>query len=414
MQAMKAVINTGQTNESSIVSKKFKPSSNSTKTSKNDLQFAEIFGQLSLALLGTITDVKQTTDSQADTYDSLETAVKVAKSTDSTTEVALGVELLASQVKQLTPTINSEIAVGVTIQPDTNQLCSSNNQSNLTTSITGSKVSGVENSAITSTYEEMQGDATAASAAKADQSEIKAVVLMTGSSISKEEDSTSHPAKQDTTDSSIKPAANSSDISISNRGGNSENGELAQKARQNAGEKYAAAAKNEVADNAVVSDAGVKEIKNAEISGVNAEKTIMSKIETDFLVSKMVEHIKAAPSSLEVSLKPEYLGKIQILVQSTEGQISVNILAANGEALNLLNSNLQSIKDNLEQQGIKVQQMEVNLANQEKQDNQSGSRYRGESQLAPKFIESNFPTEYLNSADWERNTLLSYELNVLA
>jgi len=163
----------------------------------------------------------------------------------------------------------------------------------------------------------------------------------------------------------------------------------------------------------VIRENGVGEFKVAEFDGVNEEKAMLGKSQADFFVSKMIEQIKIAPSSLEVSLKPEYLGKVNILVQSIDGVIAVNVIAQNSEALNLLNSNLQNIKDSLEQQGIKVQQLEVNLANQEKQGNQSGSSYKGEKPIV-QAAESLNAAEYGSILDSEQSSLLSHKLNLLA
>jgi flagellar hook-length control protein FliK len=65
---------------------------------------------------------------------------------------------------------------------------------------------------------------------------------------------------------------------------------------------------------------------------------------------------------MELVLQPEHLGKIQMLLQSSDGIVSVQILAQTSEALNLLNANSHSIKDAIEQQGIELNDVNINLA----------------------------------------------------
>ncbi len=88
----------------------------------------------------------------------------------------------------------------------------------------------------------------------------------------------------------------------------------------------------------------------------------------------MITQIKSGASSIELTLQPEHLGKIQMLLQSNEGTISVQILAQTSEALTLLNANSHSIKDAIEQQGIKLNDVNINLA----QDNQSQPNHHEE------------------------------------
>ncbi|HEX3011211.1 MAG TPA: flagellar hook-length control protein FliK, partial [Syntrophomonadaceae bacterium] len=170
------------------------------------------------------------------------------------------------------------------------------------------------------------------------------------------------------------------------------------------------AAKTDIVDSS--GKTGVLELNTADTSEANIEKASLSRSQTDLLVSKMIQQIKTAPSSLEVSLKPEYLGKISILLQSKEGQISVNFIAQKGDAMDLLKNNLPSIKDNLEQQGIKLQQMEVNVANQQKQDSQTGSRYRDGTRQHQPFAAISQKHGYTESS--EEFSLMPYKLNLLA
>jgi flagellar hook-length control protein FliK len=143
-----------------------------------------------------------------------------------------------------------------------------------------------------------------------------------------------------------------------------------------------------------------------------AGKSIMSKSQIDFIVTNLAGQIKSGASSLEINLQPESLGKIKLMLQMNEGSLSVRIIAHTEETRNLLDSSLQNIKDSLSQLGINLNDMSVDLANQEKHGNQTGSGYREESKPGKLFGESK--ESYDNIGIREQSSLQSNRLNILA
>ena len=149
-------------------------------------------------------------------------------------------------------------------------------------------------------------------------------------------------------------------------------------------------------------------VRNQEANG----KVVLSKPQLDSIVANMIQQIKVAPSNLELSLKPEYLGKINILVESIEGVVSIKIAAQSGEAAYLLNSSLPSIRENLGEQGVKIHQIEVDLANQEKPDNQKGDREQSKQSSQTHY--NQIPGNYSVMGNQEQVYLLPDGLNVWA
>ncbi len=118
------------------------------------------------------------------------------------------------------------------------------------------------------------------------------------------------------------------------------------------------------------------------------DRTGLSQTQIDALMDKMVHLVKSAPASLEVQLKPEYLGNVNILVESRDGAVTIMIAAQNNDTASMLNSNLASMRNYLEQQGINLQQMEVNQGYRENRDQSAnqqerGRRPEGDNQVAP-------------------------------
>ena len=153
-----------------------------------------------------------------------------------------------------------------------------------------------------------------------------------------------------------------------------------------------------------------REVHNS--TEVQVEKNGMSKNQADWLVNKLVQQIKVAPSSLEISLKPEYMGKINILVQNSKGGLTVSMITHNSEALNVLQSNLQTIKDGLDQQGVNVQQLEINLANQGNLGNAGSGNHGGT--MAGRIFANHDPNPEAGELEvWEQGFKSTNELNVL-
>jgi len=100
------------------------------------------------------------------------------------------------------------------------------------------------------------------------------------------------------------------------------------------------------------------------------------------------------------------------MFQMDDGSLSVRIIAHSEETRNLLDASLQNIKETLNQQGIKVDDMSLDLANQEKHGNQNGSSYREASRT---FAMMGEKKESHNHTDnWEQNSTQNRRLNILA
>ncbi len=139
---------------------------------------------------------------------------------------------------------------------------------------------------------------------------------------------------------------------------------------------------------------------------------VLTQNQKDTILDQMVQQIKTAPSSIELQLKPEILGNVNILVESKEGAITISIAAQNSETANMLNSNLANMRSYLEQQGINLQQMEVNLGYRENRD-QSAHSDGGDNRSA---FNPDLPVTELNNGDYEPDSSWRSRagLNILA
>lgn len=136
------------------------------------------------------------------------------------------------------------------------------------------------------------------------------------------------------------------------------------------------------------SAARMSEMSATQTMVTGPERAGLSQVQMDALMDRMVHLVKSAPSSLEIQLKPEILGNVNILVESRDGAINIMIAAQNNDTASMLNSNLASMRDHLEQQGINLQQMEVNQGYRENRDQSAnqperGRRPAGSNEVAP-------------------------------
>lgn len=135
---------------------------------------------------------------------------------------------------------------------------------------------------------------------------------------------------------------------------------------------------NETADN------GKKDSeKKSDVNGVEQfldhVTASVTKTETDFngqlstvttvrdIANQIVEEIKVvinpSQTSMELQLNPEHLGKVNLTLTSKEGVMTAQFTTQTQAAKEAIESQMQVLKQNLENQGVKVEAIEVNVTN---------------------------------------------------
>lgn len=88
---------------------------------------------------------------------------------------------------------------------------------------------------------------------------------------------------------------------------------------------------------------------------------------TGQIVRKIKVMMEGSQSKMEVHLKPEHLGRVEIHLISKEGVLSARVITENGQTANLLQAGFQQIKETLEQQGIKLHDFGVDVGGNQEQ-----------------------------------------------
>lgn len=107
------------------------------------------------------------------------------------------------------------------------------------------------------------------------------------------------------------------------------------------------------------------------------------------IINQLIEAVKvnvtAETSSMEITLTPESLGKVNLNVTAKDGVITASITVQNEAVKNAIESQIIQLKENLDNQGLKVNDVEVTIAskgfdmseqnsNQTTEENRSGGK----------------------------------------
>lgn len=95
-----------------------------------------------------------------------------------------------------------------------------------------------------------------------------------------------------------------------------------------------------------------------QLDKITQMKEIMTQI-----VDKIKVVIKPEATSMEMQLNPENLGRVSLSVVSKNGQLTAHFTTETQMAKEALESQMQTLKENLSNQGLKVDAVEVNVSN---------------------------------------------------
>lgn len=107
-------------------------------------------------------------------------------------------------------------------------------------------------------------------------------------------------------------------------------------------------------------------------------QTLETVVNIQEVIDKIGEYAKLSvgnqTSTMEMQLNPENLGKLFVTITSHNGEISARIAAQTQLAKELIDSQIVQFKENLSQNGIKVEAVEVTVSTHEFERNLSGNQ----------------------------------------
>lgn len=104
----------------------------------------------------------------------------------------------------------------------------------------------------------------------------------------------------------------------------------------------------------------------------------------DRIIRQITDHIKMYArqdtTALEIQLEPESLGKVSLTVAAKAGSVTAHLIVQNEVAKEAIESQVSSLKETMNQQGIKIEAIEVTVASKEFEENLDRQRDTSEQQ----------------------------------
>jgi hypothetical protein len=110
--------------------------------------------------------------------------------------------------------------------------------------------------------------------------------------------------------------------------------------------------------------------ENATQTSESAQRSLSSQAAMNQIVQKAVLLLNNGQNEVRIHLKPEFLGQIQMQIVTDSHQVAIKILAENPFVKDMLESNLNQLKADLQAQHLNVGELEVSVAH----DSHSGAK----------------------------------------
>jgi len=87
----------------------------------------------------------------------------------------------------------------------------------------------------------------------------------------------------------------------------------------------------------------------------------------DQIVQRAAVHVKSGQGEMRIDLKPEFLGHVRLQIVTENQQVTVRILTELPMVRDMIESGIQQLKSDLQQQGLRVERVEVAVADDPRQ-----------------------------------------------
>ena len=106
---------------------------------------------------------------------------------------------------------------------------------------------------------------------------------------------------------------------------------------------------------------------SSKVTQVDSVNSVVEPVSVRHIITQIVDQIKLtinqSQTSMQLQLNPENLGHVELLVSQKEGVMTAHFTVQNQVAKEALESSLNILKQNFEEQGLKVSDVEVTIGN---------------------------------------------------
>ena len=110
------------------------------------------------------------------------------------------------------------------------------------------------------------------------------------------------------------------------------------------------------------------------------------------IIEQVKLHIRPENTRMEIQLNPEHLGKVELEITSKNGELSARLNVQNDHVKEAIESQMQTLRETLEVQGIKVETIEVTVA-------EFGFRFQDEQGNAEQFTQRHHKNVFIDDED---------------
>ncbi len=122
---------------------------------------------------------------------------------------------------------------------------------------------------------------------------------------------------------------------------------------------------------------------NTQDTASKSDFTMPQPVRTAEVMNQVVENAKVVlgqdKSEMVIQLKPDHLGKLELKVVTEQGIVAAKFIAENQKVKEIIETNMQLLKDSLEKQGISVHSVSVQVGQDKKGDYQQQNAFAGKS-----------------------------------
>ncbi len=122
-------------------------------------------------------------------------------------------------------------------------------------------------------------------------------------------------------------------------------------------------------------------LNNNQIATEKSAFSIRQPIRTSDVVNQVMEQAKVIlgqdKSEMVIQLKPDHLGKLELKVVTEQGIVAAKFIAESQQVKEIIETNMQLLKDSLQKQGIAVDGVSVQVGQDNRSDNRNQSLSQG-------------------------------------
>ncbi len=111
-----------------------------------------------------------------------------------------------------------------------------------------------------------------------------------------------------------------------------------------------------------------------------AESSMPQPVRTSEVINQVVEQAKVIvgqdKSEMIIQLKPDHLGKLELKVVTEQGIVAAKFIAESQQVKEIIETNMQLLKDSLEKQGLSIDNVSVQVGQEKQSDNNQQNSYQ--------------------------------------